>query len=42
MTKDLEAAPGWATVWAIDETERSAKRAKAARMGTSGATQIED
>jgi hypothetical protein len=36
MTKDLETAG----VWAISETERSAKKAKAARMGTSGVMRI--
>ena len=36
MRKDLEAA----VVWAVEETERSAKRAKAARMGTSGVMRI--
>ena len=35
MTKDFETAGAWAS----DEMERSAKRA--ARMGTSGVTQVE-
>jgi exosome complex RNA-binding protein Rrp4 len=38
MTKDLETAP----VWAIDETERIAKKAKAARIETSAVKQFED
>jgi exosome complex RNA-binding protein Rrp4 len=38
MTKDLETA----AVWAIDETERIAKKARAARMETSAVTPIED
>jgi len=37
MTKDLETAG----VWASDETERSAKRARAARMGDLGVMRLE-
>jgi hypothetical protein len=37
-TKDLGTAGGWA----IDETERNAKRIKPARMGTSGEMRIDD
>lgn len=37
LTKDLVTAG----VWASDGRERSAKRAKAARMGTSGVTRIQ-